>query len=110
MHSGLELSLPAARTSDTQETEETVVHITKDGKLYLNTEPVSWDGLKTSLQNGLAAENEKSVVVKADKDVPFGIFVRVMDIFREVGLSNLVVSTTVPEDPVNSPTGKGSTP
>lgn len=110
IHPGLELSLPEARTSSVQEQEKNVVHITKEGELYLDGEPVRWGDLKSRLQNRLAGEAEKAVVVKADQDVSFGLFVRVMDMAREVGALNLTVSTRVPEGPVDSPPGKRPRP
>ena len=110
MQPGIELTLPEARNSETQESEETVVQITKEGGLYLDAQPVSWEDLKTRLRNRMAAEPERTVIVKADKDVPFGFFVRVMDLSREVGALNLTISTTIPEDSILSPAGESIRP
>ena len=58
----------------------------------------------------MAGEPERTVIVKADKDVPFGFFVRVMDISREVGALNLTVSTTIPQDSILSLPGEAVPP
>jgi biopolymer transport protein ExbD len=61
----------------------------------------------------MAAEPERTVIVKADKDVPFGFFVRVMDLSREVGTLgalNLTISTTIPDDSILSLAGENIRP
>lgn len=95
---GLDLALPEAKTSDRLEPEEIVVYITKEGELYINVEPVSWEDLETRLQESLASGSKKTLVVKADKDVPFSWFVRVMDISRQAGALDLIISTDIPLD------------
>ena len=42
--------------------------------------------------------------------MPFGFFVRVMDISREVGALNLTVSTTIPQDSILSLPGEAVPP
>jgi len=94
---GLEVNLPEARSSGIQEAEEPIViYLTKEHQLYLNIEPVSWEDLKTRLQESLADKPNKAVVLKADAGVPFGLFVKTMDISKQAGVLDLTVSTSTP--------------
>ncbi|HWP48018.1 MAG TPA: biopolymer transporter ExbD [Candidatus Limnocylindrales bacterium] len=95
---GLEVNLPEAQSSHVQEAEEPVViYLTKDNQLFLNAKPISWEDLKTYLQKSLADKPNNAVVLKADAGVPFGLFVKVMDISRQAGVLDLTVSTRIPQ-------------
>ncbi len=101
IHPGLELTLPEARPAEAQEAEENVVQITKEGEIYLNAEPVSEEQLRERLQESLAADPDKVIVIKADEKLEFGLFVSVMDISREAGARNLTISTVFADDPLD---------
>ena len=75
--------------------------ITKEGEFYLNAEPVSEEQLRERLQESLAADPDKVIVIKADEKLEFGLFVSVMDISREAGARNLTISTVFADDPLD---------
>jgi len=76
MEPGLKLVLPEARTAAAG-SGRIVIQITQDGQVYLNAQPVSWAELKSRLQARLASSGDKALVVKADRNAPFGAFVKV---------------------------------
>jgi biopolymer transport protein ExbD len=51
--------------------------------LYLNSAPVSWEGLHYALKAELARRAEWTVYVRGDEGIPFQDVVLVMDIIRE---------------------------
>ena len=51
--------------------------------------------MQTNKSKGEKADN---ILLKADAEVPFGMFVTVMDTARKVGLKNLVIATKLKPD------------
>ncbi len=95
---GIALDLPEAATAEfQQEQAEQVIYISKLGEIYLNERFVPVDDLAVILANILEDDAGKHVTIKADKEVAFGVFVRVLDIAKEAGGENLVISAEFPQ-------------
>lgn len=95
---GIPLDLPEAATAEfQQEQAEQVIYISKLGEIYLNDQFIPVDDLFVVLSDMLKDNAEKYVTIKADEEVAFGIFVRVLDIAKEAGGENLVISAEFPQ-------------
>lgn len=90
---GIKLELPKAASSDLQHIEKAVLYISHESKLYFRDEEVSLPELPGLLKNVMEGLSDKSLIVSADKDVPHGLVVKVMDIARVNGVKKLVIST-----------------
>ena len=95
---GMRLELPESKPSTTEKIRDLVLEITADGSLILNDNPVSLDNLEKQLKEMLPRLEEKSIVLKADKTIPHGTVVKVMDIARLSGLEKLVIATTIEQN------------
>lgn len=93
---GLRLDLPSAESAELHETEETVVYLTADGRLFLNEQPVSEKDLQASLKAALGPEG--SVVVRADAQVQHGRVIEVMDAARRSGAKFVVMAARRPRN------------
>jgi biopolymer transport protein ExbD len=92
---GIPLDLPQAATAEPpQERPEEVIYISKTGEIYMNGQSVPLDNLFMELSK---AETGKPITIKADKEVAFGIFVRVLDIAKAVGGQNVVIAAEIPQ-------------
>ena len=60
--------------------------------MYLNDMPVTFDSLKSSIRT-FVSEGTKVLVIKADKNVPYGIVVRAMDIMKGCGVKKIIIAT-----------------
>ena len=89
---GLELTLPNSSSSADVPPNQVSVVVTADGLLYLDGEQVDEQGLSEQLSERLAAMEQKLVVLKADTETPHGKVVRVMDIAREAGATDLNIA------------------
>ncbi|MDY0094513.1 MAG: biopolymer transporter ExbD [Candidatus Vecturithrix sp.] len=95
---GIPLDLPEAATAEFQEqpTQE-VVYISRLGEIYWNDRFMSIDDLSQALSQALQQRTDRQVTIKADKEVAFGLFVRVMDLVKAAGGEDLVISAEFPE-------------
>ncbi len=95
---GIPLNLPEAATAEFQEKlVEVVIYISKSGEIYLNEQFIPFDSLFGVLSEMLQASKGKNVTIKADKEVAFGIFVRVLDVAKEAGGQDVIVSAEFPQ-------------
>jgi len=97
-HEGIQVKLPKAVNVRTLKNEQTVVLIDKEGNVYLNDARVGMNQLKAQLKSELDGADSKTVVIKADEEVPLGLAVRVMDIAREANADGLVISAKTASD------------
>ena len=95
---GIQLDLPEAATAEFQEEQaEQIVYISKAGEIYVNDRFVPFDELSGELVLMMQHNPSKHVTLKADKEVAFGMFVRVMDIAKAAGGQDIVISAEFPQ-------------
>ena len=66
-----------------------VVTIASNGALEINQEPVTLDRLGTRLFEIYSARANKNMFIQADKDLPFGDVIRVIDIAKGAGVGDV---------------------
>lgn len=93
MMESMKLKLPKAETSGIVKESAIVVSITKDGEYFLNGEEIEKSELEARLSAQLKKEDNDAVMLKADKSVPHGHVVEVLDIARKVGAVKLSIAT-----------------
>jgi biopolymer transport protein ExbD len=91
---GLPINLPGAQTSKpvNQETP-VVVTIEKDGNIALNKQMIDLAKLRDGIQEKLASNSQKTVLIRADEGVSHGKVVAVMDAVRKVPGAKLAIET-----------------
>lgn len=90
----LKIELPKAKSAGLENVQEIVVSISKGGEIYFKNKPVNKKELEYSLQLEIKKDTQMPVVLRADKDVPYGLVIEVMDIMRGVGVKKLVALTS----------------
>jgi biopolymer transport protein ExbD len=87
---GIKVRLPktAARTAAAE--DKISITITKSGAVYLEDKPVQIANLPYLLKNAA----EKTVLIKADRDVTIDMTVKVMEVLRKSGAGKFVIATT----------------
>ncbi|MCK9432436.1 MAG: biopolymer transporter ExbD [Candidatus Omnitrophica bacterium] len=95
---GIKLDLPSASSSRPHQEETAVVSVSRNGEIYLNENKVSLSGLPGGLKKILAQAEKKTVVIKADENVNFGLAVEVLDIAKQASAEGVVISTVKKED------------
>lgn len=93
MSQGLDVDLPQTKQVEVLPTESDhlILTVQRDGRLYLDEYVVnSMDDLEGYLQR-LVKEKNKTLFLKADKEVPYGVVVEVMGHIKAVGIEKLGV-------------------
>jgi len=87
------VNLPKAVTIEAKERNITISY-GKDGRLAIDTQVISWRDLVPKLKYRLK-ENEKAlVIIRADKDVPYGEVEKIFDIvIKKAGAKRIAVAT-----------------
>ena len=92
---GMKLELPETKSATTDKIKELILEINSDGSMILNQEAVTMDDLEQNFKKLIPSLEEKSLVLKADKTVPHGTVVKVMDLARLSGLEKIIIATQV---------------
>jgi len=92
---GMKLELPESKSSASEKISELILEISPSGNILLNDKQVSIEMLEQNFKELLPRLEEKSLVLKADKNVPHGTVVRVMDLAKLSGLEKLIIATKI---------------
>ncbi|MCY4355800.1 MAG: biopolymer transporter ExbD [Truepera sp.] len=89
----LPVDLPRSQTSQLQSADLPTVTITKDLKIFLGGTAVKEADIAQALQIRLADQDESVVVLRADRTVPHGLVVQVMDQIKRSGARRIAIAT-----------------
>lgn len=92
---GMKLELPETKSATTEKIKELILEINSDGGMILNQQTVMIENLEENFKKLMPSLEEKSLVLKADKNVPHGTVVKVMDLAKLSGLEKLIIATRV---------------
>jgi biopolymer transport protein ExbD len=92
---GMPLNLPSASNSQTvsQQVKPVYLSITPEGRLFIDKQETSLDRIAEQVNQRKGQATTVSVVLNADKVVPHGIVVSVMDQLRRVPGVKLAIAT-----------------
>ena len=96
---GLEVELPRTTMVETlpHDQDTLVVHVDKEGVIYLDEYEVELNELAGHLQR-MIEERDRPVYLRADQDVHYGLVVRIMSAVREAGVERLGVLAELDTD------------
>lgn len=107
MIQGVDVSLPEATSEPLQsEIETLLITINKNNHIYINDYRVTLDFLQEKLQKILEGREDRSVYLRADKDISYGMVVRVMSEIKNAGVKKLGMVTEPITDDEQKPYAK----
>ncbi len=87
------VNLPRAVTIEAKEQNITISY-SKDGKVAIDTQVISWKDLVPKLKYRLKENSKALVIIRADKDVPYGEVEKIFDIvIKKAGAKRIAVAT-----------------
>lgn len=89
LRSGIEVELPKSKADDLKPYEGVVITLTRDGIIKLNDETAKLDNFEVKLLKIYAASHRKMLMLQADKEVPYGKVIQIMDRIKGAGINNL---------------------
>jgi biopolymer transport protein TolR len=99
LYRGMDIKLPTSASNTIKPEIRAVLTIEKDQRLYLDKDQVSVAQLERKLRLLKEEHADVSLYLRADRDVPYGIVVQVMDGVKKAGIEKLgmVTDPTGPE-------------
>ncbi|WP_025270117.1 ExbD/TolR family protein [Hippea sp. KM1] len=87
---GIKVNLPKTKSGATKiEKKNIIISIDKQGRYFLDKLPITMDALADFLK----AHKDRSVIIKADRDVSYGLVVHLIDLIKTVGISRIGLAT-----------------
>jgi len=93
----IKLELPRTAHADVSAVDLLTVTVTKRGELFFGERPIAKRDLPDLLLVEIMKKRDRSLVVKADKNVPHGWVVELLDIAKGVGFERIVLPTSLEE-------------
>lgn len=93
LYRGMDIKLPQAATNSIKPSERKVLTVEKSQRVYLDKEEVGLARLEERLRVLQAASPDVALYLRADRDVPYGSVVHVMDLIKRAGIVKLGIVT-----------------
>jgi biopolymer transport protein ExbD len=89
----LDIQLPESKAAETlQEVQQYVVEMGAEGTLHLDGQRVRLEELQQRLQQSQGQAAQRSVIIKADKRLPYGQVVTVLGLVRQANIHDIAVA------------------
>ena len=94
MMQGVDVNLPKTTTKNIKTTDEPLMlTVNKKKEIFLENHSVTLDRLELKIKKIFENRREKEVMLRADKDVPYGFIIDVMARVKNAGISKLGMVT-----------------
>lgn len=87
------IKLPKAVSAEAEAGKGVTLSIATGGAIYLNNRAVKMENLFDSIKSEIKAASDRTIIIKADKDIPHGIVVKVLDTAKRAGAEKLSIAT-----------------
>ena len=81
------------KMADADKEDAVVVAITRDGKIFMQSDPVTLDQITPHVKDQIATKLDKTVYIKSDRMAKYGDVVEVVDNVRAAGVESLGLLT-----------------
>ena len=93
LYRGMDVKLPTSASNTIKPEIRAVLTIEKDQRLYLDKDQISLVQLERKLRLLKDEHADVSLYLRADRDVPYGVVVQVMDGVKKAGIEKLGMVT-----------------
>jgi biopolymer transport protein ExbD len=87
MAPSIKVDLPRAANAESTELSKISIIFSRDLKLFLNGKETLWENLKDSILSELKKHKELQAIISADKEVPYGNVIQLIDIIKGLGIA-----------------------
>ena len=94
MMQGVKVNLPKTTTKNIKTQEEPLIlTVTKKREIFLEKHQMELDGLEAKIRKIFENRREKEILLRADKDVPYGFVIKVIASVKRSGIDKLGMVT-----------------
>ena len=98
MMQGVDVNLPQTTTKDIKAQEDPLILTVDNNKqIFIEKTNIKIEDLETKLQKIFEMRRDKEILLKADKDVPYGFVVQVIAGVKRAGIDKLGMITEPPK-------------
>jgi biopolymer transport protein TolR len=88
----IKIELPKAASGESVERSTLAVSLSKGGDMFLNGQKVDEKTLAEAVRTAVAKNAKVQAVVAADRSVPHGDVVRIIDLIKRLGVAKFAIS------------------
>jgi biopolymer transport protein TolR len=96
LYRGMDINLPTSASNTIKAEERLVLTVEKDRTVYLQKDAVPVADLESRLRGLKARNTDVTIYLRADRDVPYGTVIQVMDSVKRAGIEKLGMVTDPP--------------
>jgi biopolymer transport protein TolR len=93
MQSGIDINLPRTKATPEDMGEGVVVTITKQQRIYIDERVSNLERFEGILTDVTRKKGSRSVYLRADKDIPYGLVIEIVGKIKSLGIENLGLVT-----------------
>ena len=93
LQSGIEVAVPKTRTVKEITEPRLVISVDREQRVFLGSDPINVNEISAKLRQKVQDPAQQSVYLRADENVPFGVFAAVMDAVKQSGITNVSIVT-----------------
>ena len=93
LYRGMDIKLPTSASNTIKPEIRAVLTIEKDQRLYLNKDQISVAQLERKLRLLKEGQADVSLYLRADREVPYGVVVQIMDGVKKAGIEKMGMVT-----------------
>ncbi len=86
------VNLPKASSGESSEPTQFTITLSSDGKIFLNNKETDLPGILGAAQSEASKNPDVQAIISADKNVPHGQVVSVMDMIKQGGVKKFAIS------------------
>ena len=93
----MKIALPVAQSTlpVTTMLREIVLNVDVDGNVIIGGQPKPLEEVKTLVTDAVSANPEQKVTIRGDRQVPYGLLVRVLDVCKGSGIQEPYLDTVL---------------
>ncbi|HXH13187.1 MAG TPA: ExbD/TolR family protein [Alphaproteobacteria bacterium] len=97
LQQGIDVNLPQETAGNIDPSQERlIITLAKNERIFVNDRRIDWPELEQTLRQASGLTRE--VFLRADKDIPYGMVVRMMAVIKQAGIERLGIVTVPVED------------
>jgi biopolymer transport protein TolR len=103
MYRGIDIDLPRSAVNTITPEERVVLTVSRDRSVFIDKERVARAKLEDALRALARSRPDVTLYLRADRDVPYGTVVEVMDAIKQAGIERLGMITEPASPPGSGP-------
>jgi biopolymer transport protein TolR len=94
MMQGVDVNLPKTKATNIKTEEDPFqVSVNKKGEIFLESKKIKLEELESKIQSIFKYRQEKELLLRADKDIAYGIVIKVLAEINRAGISKVGIIT-----------------